>query len=172
MKITEELIKQVCINSCNGGIIYAIGNGGSSSEASHLVAELIGKFRNVRRPIKAVALTNEAVITCIANDFGYENIFSRQLEALLEHRDILFVFTTSGESKNILRALDVAYSIGCLTICICGENYKHLKCNFILSAKGKTADKIQEVHIKYVHEFVEKLEKYLGETKSESKRTN
>jgi D-sedoheptulose 7-phosphate isomerase len=163
MAINEKLIEQVYKNLCNGGIIYAIGNGGSSAEASHLIAELIGKFRKERNPIRAVALTDPSVITCIANDFGYENIFSRQLEALLTCNDILFAFTTSGKSKNILEALKVASNKRCLTICVCGSNYSHLENVWILPTNDDVsiADKVQEIHIQYVHEFVEKLEKYL-----------
>lgn len=165
-KIDAKLIDKVYSYLKSGAIIYAIGNGGSSSEASHLIAELIGRFRENRAPIKAVSLIDSAVITCISNDFGYDNIFSRQLEALLEKKDILISFTTSGKSKNILKALDVANNKNCLSICFCGKDISKLDCDCILSVNSEYTDEIQEVHIKLVHEFVDKLEKRMKKDES------
>lgn len=160
--IDKNLIKNVGKKLKLGGTIYAVGNGGSSAEASHLIAELIGKFRKKRKPIRAISLIDPAVTTCIANDFGFEYIFSRQLTALLTQKDILIVFTTSGKSENILNAINVALIKKSLTVGICGNNYHDLKCDYILVSEGDTSDKIQEGHIKYVHELTEEIEKYLG----------
>lgn len=159
----NKFIEFIKHNLGNGGIIYAIGNGGSAAEASHLIGELIGKFRKERPPIKAVALTDPAVITCIANDFGYENIYSRQLEALATQNDILVAFTTSGKSKNVIKALDVCRSKGCLTICFAGKYFEELTylCDYLIGVEEETADRIQEVHIQYVHLLVQEIEKAL-----------
>ncbi|MCD4708131.1 MAG: SIS domain-containing protein [Candidatus Sabulitectum sp.] len=108
-EITEEL------NRCfgDGKKILVCGNGGSASDASHFVGELAGRFRRDREAIAAIALTvDPAVITAIANDYGYENVFSRQVEALGREGDVLIAITTSGESPNILKAAETARESG------------------------------------------------------------
>ena len=105
-----------------GGMIYTCGNGGSAAEALHLVEEVIGCYSNRARPARAAVCLNAdpTTMTCIANEFGYENIFSRQLEALLRQEDILIVLSTSGESRNIINALQVARHTGAQTIGLLG----------------------------------------------------
>ena len=89
--------------------IFWCGNGGSASDSMHLSAELIGRFKKSRRPLKSISLAgNPASITCISNDFGYSNVFARQIEGLGENGDVLVVISTSGQSKNILRAINQA----------------------------------------------------------------
>ena len=106
-----------------GGMIYTCGNGGSAAEALHLVEEVIGCYSNRARPARAAVCLNAdpTTMTCIANEFGYENIFSRQLEALLRQEDILIVLSTSGESRNIINALQVARHTGAQTIGLLGR---------------------------------------------------
>lgn len=163
----KKLIKIVASNIVkrlqNNGIVYAIGNGGSASEASHLIGELIGKFNKIRKPIKAISLTDASVVTCIANDFGYDEIYARQLSALLEQKDVLVSFTTSGNSKNILEALKIAKYKMSYSICLCGNNYSHLECDVVIPVFKNSTDEIQEQHIKYVHTLVKMIEKQLYE---------
>ena len=105
-----------------GGTIFWCGNGGSASDSQHLAGELVGRFVDDRKPLKSIALTaDSAVMTCILNDYGYEHIFSRQVEALGSKGDILVGITTSGNSKNVLNALEVAKNKGIVTIAMLGK---------------------------------------------------
>ena len=106
-----------------GGVIYTCGNGGSAAEALHLVEEVIGCYGNRARPARAAVCLNAdpTTLTCIANEFGYENVFSRQLEALARPEDVLIVLSTSGESRNIINALQVARNTGTQTIGLLGR---------------------------------------------------
>ena len=129
LKLDENLnqiskIASILINCLkNDGTIFFCGNGGSASDSQHLAAELVGRYKNNRRPLKSIALNNDsAVMTCIANDFGYENIFSRQISGLASKKDILFIISTSGNSKNINNAIDAAKEKGLITIGLLGKN--------------------------------------------------
>jgi len=132
------------------GTIFWCGNGGSASDSQHLSAELIGRFKKSRKPLKSISLSsNVAALTCIANDFGYENIFSRQIDALGKKQDILVLLSTSGNSKNILKVLDHAKKKGMKTICFLGYNGGKCKgkSSFELIIKSKSTARIQEMHI-------------------------
>ncbi len=101
-----EMVTQVFDN---GGCIYLCGNGGSLADCQHLAGEFVGRFRNNRRPLPAVALsTDAALVTCIGNDYSFDEIFSRQVEALMKPGDLLWAFSTSGKSPNILAAVEKA----------------------------------------------------------------
>lgn len=123
---SDQIIKAslICIDSLNsGGTIFFCGNGGSASDANHLAAELVGKFYQDRRPLRSVSLSaNNSTITAIANDYGYENVFSRQLEALGSDSDTLIAISTSGNSENIINCIKVANNLGMKTILLTGEN--------------------------------------------------
>lgn len=127
-----------------GSTLYACGNGGSAAMASHLVGELIGKFNKKRKPYRAVSLLDPAVITCIANDFGYDKIFSRQLEALGKKGDILVALSTSYKSPNIVEVIKVAKK-------------KKMEL-FILDLKLETAAKTQEAQLMTLHEICRLME--------------
>src|SRR3954469_3728072 len=104
-----------------GGKVLAFGNGGSATQASHLVEELIGRYKETRRPLPAISLVGDAgVVTCIANDFGYGALFERQVEALASAGDVAIGITTSGRSKNVLRGFEAARRKGATTIALCG----------------------------------------------------
>ena len=104
-----------------GGKVLAFGNGGSATQASHLVEELIGRFKETRRPLPAISLVGDSgVLTCIANDFGYGALFERQVEALASMGDVAIGITTSGKSENVLRGLKMAKEKGATTIALCG----------------------------------------------------
>src|SRR5881396_1112652 len=106
-----------------GGKVLAFGNGGSATQASHLVEELIGRFKDTRRPLPAISLVGDSgVVTCIANDFGYAALFERQVEGLATMGDAVVGITTSGKSENVLRGLKAAKGKGAVTIALCGKN--------------------------------------------------
>ena len=134
-KILE--ISQVCIESINNsGKILFCGNGGSASDSQHLAAEIVVRFKNDRKPLAAVALTTDtSIITSIGNDFGFDKIFSRQVEAIGTNRDILFALTTSGKSKNIIEALNKAKDKDMTTVTFTGTNTDSVKdkSDFIIS---------------------------------------
>ena len=106
-----------------GGTIYWCGNGGSASDSMHLSTELIGRFKKNRKPLKSISLSsNASALTCISNDFGFENLFSRQIEALGKKNDVLVAISTSGNSKNILKAIKQAKRNKLFTIGMLGKN--------------------------------------------------
>lgn len=137
-----------------GGNVLAFGNGGSAAEASHFVAELVGRFCKVpRRPLPAIALASDpAVVTCIGNDFGYEAVFERQVEALVQPGDIVFAFTTSGESKNVARGVQAAERKGAISVALTGAaGLKGARADYLLDVPSTSTSFIQEVHLIFLH---------------------
>lgn len=148
-----------------GNTIFWCGNGGSAAESSHLAVELIGRFKKNRRSLPSISLNaDSAAITCIANDFGYDQIFSRQLEGLGQEGDVLVVLSTSGMSENITNALKQAKSMGVKTIALLGKgggNAAALADYSIVIDSNETA-RIQEMHLLIGHTFCEYAEMELG----------
>ena len=136
-----------------GGKVLAFGNGGSATQASHLVEELIGRFKETRRPLPAVSLVGDAgVLTCIANDFGYEALFERQVEALTAMGDVVVGITTSGRSENVLRGLRTAKEKGAATIVLCGQaGLQNGGADHIIAVPSVEGAYIQEVHLMLIH---------------------
>lgn len=132
-----------------GGSIYWAGNGGSASDAEHLAAELAGRFKDDRRPLSSYALTsNSSLITAIANDYGYDQVFSRQVKAYLKPGDLLIGITTSGNSVNVLNALSTATDIGATTCILTGQkNDFDFRYNFVINVNSSETCHIQEAHI-------------------------
>lgn len=132
-----------------GGSIYWLGNGGSASDAEHLAAELAGRFKHDRRPLSSYTLTaNSSLMTAIANDYGYEQVFSRQVEAYLKPRDLIIGITTSGRSINVLNALQTANEIGATTCIMTGyKNQFDVKYDFVINVNSSETSHIQEAHI-------------------------
>ena len=140
--------------TAGGRKLLAFGNGGSAADAEHLVAELVGRFEVERRALPAIALTSDAsVLTAIANDYGYEHVFTRQIEALGSNGDVAFGISTSGQSANVEAGLATAKTLGLVTIALTGRDG---------GAMGRTADihinvaesstaRIQEVHRTILH---------------------
>jgi D-sedoheptulose 7-phosphate isomerase len=147
-----------------GGTIYTCGNGGSAAEAMHLAEELIGRYRGQDRPAqRAICLNADATaMTCIANDFGFERVFSRQVEAMLGERDVLVVLSTSGNSDNIVRALDAARRKGATTVGLLGRGGgKALPhCDHAIIVAGEDSAHIQEGHLVVVHLICEAVEQH------------
>lgn len=143
-------IAEVIVDSFkNGHRVYICGNGGSAADSQHLAGELIGRFHKLRKALPAVALTvDTSVITCIANDFNYGEIFKRQLEALLCTGDVLLLFSTSGRSNNIIEAARYAHSRKALIISFTGKPGSELQkiSEINLSVNSGFTCRIQEIH--------------------------
>jgi len=130
--------------------ILLFGNGGSASDSQHIAAEIVGRFEKNRGPLPAVALTTDtSILTSIANDFSYEEIFSRQVDALAESGDIVIGFSTSGKSKNVINGIKAAKKIGCTTIGFLGRSGEDLGkiCDACLLINSDSTARIQECHI-------------------------
>jgi len=144
-----------------GKTIFACGNGGSATDSMHLCEELVGRYRDNRRPLPAVSLnTDSSVLTCIGNDYGFDAIFSRQIEALGEQDDILVGFSTSGNSENIVLAFEKASSRGVTTILLSGKDGGKIKAiadHSIIIPSDNTA-RIQELHTFILHAWLELVE--------------
>ena len=149
----------------NGGTVFWCGNGGSAAESQHLAAELIGRFESNRRPLRSLALTTDSsVITCIANDYGYENVFARQVNALASSADVLIAISTSGNSENVVRALNSAREMGTTTVALLGKGggaAGEMADHRILVDSDSTA-RIQEAHAVIGHILCELVEEELG----------
>jgi len=136
-----------------GGKVLAFGNGGSATQASHLVEELIGRFKDTRRPLPAISLVGDSgVVTCIANDFGYGALFERQVEALAAKGDAAIGITTSGKSENVLRGLKAAKAKGAVTIALCGRNgLQGFQADHLVAVPSDSGACVQEVHLMLLH---------------------
>lgn len=136
-----------------GGKILAFGNGGSATQANHLVEELIGRYKETRRPLPAVSLVGDSgVITCIANDFGYGALFERQVEGLASMGDAVVGITTSGKSENVIRGLKAAKDKGGVTIALCGRNgIDGFTPDHVVAVPSDNGAYIQEVHLMVIH---------------------
>lgn len=148
-----------------GQTLYTAGNGGSAADALHLAEELIGRYRGNRRPLPAICLNADiGALTCIANDFGYDEVFSRQLAALGKPGDVLVVFSTSGHSPNILNVLHTARSKGVISIALLGKDggaARALADHALIVPSNNTA-RIQEVHTLILHAICEEVEQRLA----------
>lgn len=148
-----------------GGKIISCGNGGSMSDAMHFAEELTGRFRDNRAPIPAMAVSDPGHISCVSNDFGYEYIFSRYVQAHGRQGDILLAISTSGNSPNILRATEAAKEKGMRTVALTGKDggaIAGLADAEIRVPHHGYADRIQEVHIKIIHNLILYIEKKLN----------
>lgn len=143
-----------------GGKILICGNGGSACDAAHFAEELTGRFRNDRPPLAALACTDVGHVTCTANDYGFEQVFSRWVGALGRRGDALIVLSTSGRSPNIVRAVDAAIERGLTTVSLLGKDGGTLRgrCTHELIAPGASSDRIQEIHMLVLHTLVEAIE--------------
>lgn len=144
-----------------GRKILACGNGGSAADALHLTEEFVGRYRSNRRSLPAISLAADVTaITCIGNDFGFDHIFSRQVEGLGKAGDILVAFTTSGNSANIVKALEVAKSNRLISILLTGKDGGRAKgmADFELIVPSDDGPRIQEVHTFILHQWLEMVE--------------
>jgi len=154
--------KQLVDSLSQGGKAFSCGNGGSMCDAMHFAEELTGRYRNNRKGIAAVAISDPSHISCVANDFGYEYIFSRYIESHGKSKDVLVALSTSGSSKNIIEAVKAAKLMGVTSIVLTGRPNSPLEemadiC--ICTPAGDYADRVQELHIKVLHIFIELIER-------------
>ena len=169
----ESLVKSVAraaeliISSLRlGRKVITAGNGGSAADAQHMVAELVGRFSGERRPLKAVALTvNTSTITALANDYDFEQVFARQVDAIGEGGDIFIGITTSGMSKNIISALKKAKEKGLETIGLLGRDGGEAKklCDIPIVVPNNSTPRIQEAHIMIIHALCELIDENFKE---------
>ena len=150
-------------SSClqKGGTLLVCGNGGSAADAQHFAAELVGRVRTDRRALPALALTTDtSALTAIANDYGYEQVFSRQVEALARPGDLLFAISTSGTSPNVVAAARVARDRGCSVVAMTGRDGGGLAplADHLLAVPADVVSRIQEIHALCIHVIAEALE--------------
>ena len=151
-KITKEIKKTLK----NKKTIFFAGNGGSAADCEHLAGELVGRYKKNRKPYKAISLTTDtSVLTCIANDFGYEKIFERQLEGLGQKGDLLIIFSTSGKSKNIVNVLKKSKKMNIKSIALLGKTGGQCKkiSNYSYVVPSSSTANIQEIHHLIGHIF-------------------
>ena len=157
--LASSIISEALINKKT---VFWCGNGGSASDSMHLSAELVGRFKKKRKSFKSISLTSDpASLTCISNDFGYSNVFSRQIEGLGTKGDVLVAITTSGNSRNVLKAIHQAKKKGLSVISFLGNNggLCRGKSDLDLIIKSKSTARIQEMHILLGHLLCELIEK-------------
>lgn len=148
-----------------GGKIISCGNGGSLCDAAHFAEELTGRYRNNRRPYPAIAINDPAYITCVGNDYSFDEIFSRQVEAFGNSGDVLLAISTSGNSENVLRAAACAIQKGIVVVGLTktgGGKLAELSDFVLASPPSAYSDRIQEIHIKIIHTLIQAIEAKLG----------
>lgn len=151
----------------NEGKIISCGNGGSLCDATHFAEELTGRFRNDRRPLPAMAINDPAYLTCVGNDYSFDVVFSRWIEAFGRSKDVLLAISTSGSSRNILKAAETAKSLGMKVIALTskeGKSLADLADVTIAAPDAAHSDRIQEIHIKVIHILIEAIESLLKGT--------
>ncbi len=146
----------------NGNAVYSCGNGGSMSDAMHFAEELTGRYRNDRPGLSATAISDPGHLSCVANDYGYDQVFARYLEARAKPGDVLVAISTSGQSANVIQAAEFAQSRGIAVVSLTGSGNSPL--GRLATVDIKTidypyADKIQELHIKILHILIELIER-------------
>ena len=159
----NDAIQEIISSLKNGKKIMFCGNGGSAADSQHLAAELIGRYRINRPPLSALALsTDTSTITAVANDFSFNEIFSRQVKALSKEGDVLYAISTSGKSQNILMAIEEAKLNNVQVIGITGEEGGEFndKCDVLIKVPSDRPDRIQEMHIAVGQIICEEVENY------------
>lgn len=168
----EESLSQTVVDTVDlivdalakGNKLLIMGNGGSAADAQHFAAELVGRFLMERRPLPAIALTTDSsALTAIGNDYGFDAVFSRQVEALASAGDVVFGISTSGNSPNVLAALEQGRQAGCVTISLLGRDGGGIKnlSDIALIVPSNHTPNIQESHITIIHILCDLVEKKL-----------
>ncbi|MBU4485553.1 MAG: D-sedoheptulose 7-phosphate isomerase [Candidatus Delongbacteria bacterium] len=162
-EVIEQIVNKIAESFKSDGKVIICGNGGSMADAMHFAEELTGRFREDRKPLPAISLSDPTNITCVANDFGFNEVFSRGVEAFGKAGDIFIGLTTSGNSPNIIKALEKAEELKLSTILLLGKDGGKLKgkADYEIIINGKTSDRIQEIHMFILHTIVEGIERIL-----------
>ena len=148
----------------NGGKIISCGNGGSMCDAMHFAEELTGRYRNDRRAMPAISISDPSHISCVGNDYGYEFIFSRFLEGMGNEGDVLLAISTSGNSGNVMRAVETALAKGMKVVALTGKDGGKMADMATVEIRVPHhgyADRIQEIHIKVIHSFIDYIERHI-----------
>ena len=148
-----------------GGRIYSCGNGGSLCDAMHFAEEMTGRYRKDRPAYAATAIADASHLACVANDYGYEFVFSRYVEGVARTGDVLLGISTSGTSRNVLRAVEAARAKGVKVVSLTGRAdspIAKLSDIAVVTPGGRYADRVQELHIKCIHIFIELIERRLN----------
>ena len=157
----ERSGKLICEALASGRKVLLCGNGGSAADAQHIAAELVGCYEKQRRSWPAIALTTDtSALTAVSNDLGYEQVFARQVLGLAQAGDVLVAISTSGKSKNVLRAAEQAREVGCKTIGLTGANAEPLGalCDVAVAVPSTRTSRVQEVHITIGHLWCEMVD--------------
>ncbi|MBI9030941.1 SIS domain-containing protein [bacterium] len=157
-KIIGEKLAEI-FNS--GGKVIVFGNGGSATDAMHFAEEFTGRFRDNRKALPAIALSDASHLTCVGNDYGFDEVFARGVQAYAKAGDMVIGLSTSGNSANIIRGLEEAKKIACSTVALLGKDGGKLagKCDYDFIIPGKTSDRIQELHMIILHIVIEVVER-------------
>lgn len=163
VKLIHDAVEMMVASYKNNGRVFSCGNGGSMCDAMHFAEELTGRFRKERKPLAAMAINDPSHLTCVSNDYGYDFVFSRYIEAWGNNGDILLAISTSGNSPNVLLAVEAARKKGMKVIGLLGKGGGKLKdlVDIPLIVNSNVSDRIQEVHIKCIHIFIEGIERSL-----------
>jgi D-sedoheptulose 7-phosphate isomerase len=164
-KKIEEAIEVMARCLASKGKILSCGNGGSMCDAMHFAEELSGRFRDDRPALAAISISDPSHMSCVANDYGYAQIFSRYVEAVGREGDILLAISTSGNSENIIQAIDAAKKNGLIVVGLTGKEGGKMAemCDIEIRAPfSMYADRVQEIHIKVIHNLILGIERKLG----------
>ena len=160
--LIAEMVTLLADTFKRGGKLLVMGNGGSAADAQHFVAEIVGRFKMERRALPAIALsTDTSILTAIGNDYGFDKVFRRQVEALAAPGDLIVGISTSGNSPNVLSALELARDMGCRTVGLLGKDGGTIRnaCDLALIVPSGDTPRIQEGHITIIHIVCDLLEK-------------
>ena len=162
-KETENVAKVLAEVFNNGNKVLICGNGGSNCDALHFAEEFTGRFRGDRRALPAIAISESSHITCVGNDYGFDYIFSRGVEAYGKSGDMFIGISTSGNSGNVIKAVEAAKKIGMKTCVLLGKDGGKLKgmCDYEFIIPGKTSDRVQEIHMMILHIIIEGVERIM-----------
>ena len=168
---TEKIAQELAQAYKNGKKSLIAGNGGSNCDAMHFAEEFTGRFRKERRALPAISISDPSHITCVANDYGFEYIFSKGVEAYGQEGDMFIGISTSGNSPNVIKAVEQAKAQGLVTVGLLGKDGGKLKgmCDYEFIIPGKTSDRVQEIHMMILHIIIEGVERimfpenYIGE---------
>lgn len=164
MQKISDAIEILSASLSQGGKVISCGNGGSMCDAMHFAEELSGRFRNDRRGLAALSISDPSHISCVANDYGYEYVFSRYIEAVGKKGDVLLGISTSGNSENVIKAVKTAKEKGIKTIVLTGKTggqLADLADLEIRAPQSEYADRAQEIHIKVIHALIDGIERSL-----------
>lgn len=162
-KHTEAVAKDLAEIFQTGNKVLIAGNGGSNCDALHFAEEFTGRFRKDRRALPAIAISDSSHITCVGNDYGFDYIFSRGVEAYGKEGDMFIGISTSGNSSNIIKAVEAAKKLNMKTVLLLGKDGGKLKgtADYEFVIEGETSDRIQEIHMMILHIIIEGVEKIM-----------